>query len=76
MTVSAPDSSTLSTSVLSRIPATSDRWLPGITRTHPFSGVEWSTASHSVTTFIGSSGQNAASWCQSTGRPEYGGLEM
>ena len=30
-------------------------------------GVEWSTASHSVTTFIGSSGQNAASWCHNTG---------
>ena len=42
----------------------------------PFSGVEWSTASHSVTTSIGSSGQYAPSWCHSTGRPENGGLEM
>jgi hypothetical protein len=68
--------STLSIVSLSRISATAPRWLPGITRTQPFAGVEWSTASHSVTTLIGSSGQNAASWCQSTGRPEYGGLEM
>ena len=51
-------------------------WLPGITRTQPFSGVEWSTASHSVTTSIGSSGQKALSWCHSTGRPVNGGLLM
>ena len=51
---------------LSRIAAVAPRWLPGTSRTQPFSGVEWSTASQSVTTLIGSSGQNAASWCQST----------
>ena len=35
----------------------SSLWEPGMTRTQPFSGVDSSTASHSVTTFIGSSGQ-------------------
>ena len=62
--------------MLARIAAISPRWLPGMSRTQPFSGVEWSTASHSVTTRIGSSGQKAASWCQSTACPEYGGLLM